>query len=107
MNTRNLPGGKGRPELKADILAANCESIDWNMWKPRFLTTLWASAASYGDGFTYLWRHLILQSYLEEEGSRLFRDILKIGAESSSEKLVTINQTALRHMLTSVGSSDR
>jgi hypothetical protein len=27
MNTRNLPGGKGRPERKADNLTAICEPI--------------------------------------------------------------------------------
>jgi hypothetical protein len=27
MITRNLPGGKGRPTLKADILIAICETI--------------------------------------------------------------------------------
>jgi hypothetical protein len=25
MSTRNLPGGKGRPELKADTLTTNCQ----------------------------------------------------------------------------------
>jgi hypothetical protein len=27
MNTRNIPGGKGRSECKADNLTANCEPI--------------------------------------------------------------------------------
>jgi hypothetical protein len=39
MSTRNLPGGKGRPELKADKLIAICETIVKKMWEPRRLTT--------------------------------------------------------------------
>jgi hypothetical protein len=29
MSTRNLPGGKGRPALKAENLTAICEPIVW------------------------------------------------------------------------------
>jgi hypothetical protein len=43
MSTRNFPGGKGRPARKADNLTALCEPITQKMWKPRRLTTLWAS----------------------------------------------------------------
>jgi hypothetical protein len=32
MSSRNLPGGKGRPALKADNLAAICEPIVYKMW---------------------------------------------------------------------------
>jgi hypothetical protein len=54
MSTRNLPGGKGgRPERKGDNLTAICEPIDYKMWKPRRLTTLWASTACYRDSFTF------------------------------------------------------
>jgi hypothetical protein len=45
MSTRNLPGGKGRPECKADSLTAICEPIVWKMWEPRRLTNLPASTA--------------------------------------------------------------
>jgi hypothetical protein len=56
MSTRNLPGGgKGRRTCaKADNLTAICEPTVWKMWKPRRLTTLWASTACYKDSFTYL-----------------------------------------------------
>jgi hypothetical protein len=35
-----LPGGKGRPAPKADILAVICELTTWKMLEPRRLTTL-------------------------------------------------------------------
>jgi hypothetical protein len=38
MSTRNLPGSKGRPALKADNLTAICELIVWKMWEPRRLS---------------------------------------------------------------------
>jgi hypothetical protein len=53
MNTRNLPGGKGRPEPKADNLTAICEPIICKMWEPRRLTTLWDSTAWYRDSFIF------------------------------------------------------
>jgi hypothetical protein len=34
MSTRNLPGGKGQPALKADNLTGICEPIVWKMWEP-------------------------------------------------------------------------
>jgi hypothetical protein len=40
ISTRNLPGGKERPQSKADKLTAICESIVQKMWEPRRLTTL-------------------------------------------------------------------
>jgi hypothetical protein len=65
MSTRNLTGVKvGRLARKADSLTAVCEPIVWKMWKPRRLTTLWASTACYRDSFTFfylkigfLWLH--------------------------------------------------
>jgi hypothetical protein len=45
MSTRNLPGGKGQPALKADNLTTICE--------PRRLTALWASTACYRDSFSF------------------------------------------------------
>jgi hypothetical protein len=39
MSTRNLHGGKGRPERKADNLTAICGTIIYKMWEPRRLTT--------------------------------------------------------------------
>jgi hypothetical protein len=52
MSTRNLPGAKGRPARKADKITAICEPTVYKMWKPRRLTTLWASTACYRDSFT-------------------------------------------------------
>jgi hypothetical protein len=43
MNTRYLPGGKGRSVRKADNITAICEPIVYKMWRPRRLTTLWVS----------------------------------------------------------------
>jgi hypothetical protein len=54
MSTTNLPGRKGRPVLGADNLTAICEPTAQKMWKPRRLTTLWASTACYRDSYTYL-----------------------------------------------------
>jgi hypothetical protein len=42
MSTRNLPGGKWRPERKADLTAIN-EPIVYNTWEPRRFTALCAS----------------------------------------------------------------
>jgi hypothetical protein len=53
MSTRNLPGGKGRTARKGDNLTAICEASVYKMWKPRRLTTLWASTACYNDSFTH------------------------------------------------------
>jgi hypothetical protein len=53
MSTRNLPGGKGRPERKADNLTAICESTVCKMWKPRRLTMPWVCVACYRNNFTY------------------------------------------------------
>jgi hypothetical protein len=53
MSTRNLPGCKGRPALKADKLTPSCESIAYRMCEPRRLTNIWASTACYLDGFTF------------------------------------------------------
>jgi hypothetical protein len=55
MNTRNLPGGKGRPEGKADNLTAICEPIVKQIKDPRRLTTLWASMACHKYNFTYFY----------------------------------------------------
>jgi small-conductance mechanosensitive channel len=49
ISTRNLPGGKWRPALKADNLAVICEPIVYKLWEPRRLKTLWASTACYRD----------------------------------------------------------
>jgi hypothetical protein len=54
MSTRNIPGGKGRPEHKADNLTAICEPIFSKMWKPRPLKILWASTACYSETFNFL-----------------------------------------------------
>jgi hypothetical protein len=54
MSIRNLPGGKGRPERKADSLTAICEPTVYKMWGPRRLKALWASTACDRDSFTCL-----------------------------------------------------
>jgi hypothetical protein len=38
MSARNLSGGKGRPERKADNLTVICEPTVWKMCEPRSLT---------------------------------------------------------------------
>jgi hypothetical protein len=53
MSTRNLPGRKGRPVRKTGNVNAICEPTVLKMWKPRRLTTLWASTACYRDSFTF------------------------------------------------------
>jgi hypothetical protein len=54
MNTRNLPGGKGRQARKADNFTAVCEPIAKKMWEPRNLTTLWAFTDCYRDSLTFV-----------------------------------------------------
>jgi hypothetical protein len=53
MSSRNLPGSKERPALKADNLTAIWESIVYKMWEPRRLTTLQVSTACYRYSFTF------------------------------------------------------
>jgi hypothetical protein len=52
-STRNLPGGKGWPERRADNLTSICESIVYKKWEPRRLTTISAFTACYRDNFTF------------------------------------------------------
>jgi hypothetical protein len=40
MSTRNLPGGKGWSECKAENLTTICEPIVYKTWEPQRLTTL-------------------------------------------------------------------
>jgi hypothetical protein len=56
MSTRNIPGGKGRPERKANNHIAICEPIFKNMWEHRRLKTIWASAVCYRDRFSFIWK---------------------------------------------------
>jgi hypothetical protein len=61
MSTRNLPGGKRRPAVRADKLTTICVPIVWKMWEPRSLTSVWASKACYRDNFTfYLYTYLFI-----------------------------------------------
>jgi hypothetical protein len=53
MSTRNITGGIGWPERKADNLTAICEPIFKKMWDPRPLTTLWAPTACYRDSVSF------------------------------------------------------
>jgi hypothetical protein len=64
MNTRNLPGGKGRPERKVDNLTAMCEPIVQKMWEPRRLTTIWDSTACYRDSLHYIFFNRMLMRSL-------------------------------------------
>jgi hypothetical protein len=63
MRTRNIPGVKGRPARKADNLTAICEPTVHKMWKPRRLTTLWASTACYRDRFTFTLHNMLSFSH--------------------------------------------
>jgi hypothetical protein len=49
--------GKERPARKADNITAISEPIVYKLWKPRPLTTLWATTACYRDSFSF---HLLL-----------------------------------------------
>jgi hypothetical protein len=53
MNTRNLPGIKGRPLRKADNLTAIYEPFVEKTWEPRRLTNLWYSTPCYRDSFSF------------------------------------------------------
>jgi hypothetical protein len=59
MNTRNLPGGKGRPARGADLTAI-CAPIVWKMWEPRYITTLWARPVQRGARDILSWRPILL-----------------------------------------------
>jgi hypothetical protein len=52
MSTRNILLGKG-PARMADNLTAIHKPIIWKIWKPRRLTSLWASTACYRNSFTF------------------------------------------------------
>jgi hypothetical protein len=54
MSTRNLPGSKKRPALRADNLTAICKPIVYEMWEPQPLATLRASTACTGKTFLVL-----------------------------------------------------
>jgi hypothetical protein len=54
MSSRNLPGDKGWPALKADNLTAICEPSVYKVWEPRRLTNVWAATICYRDSFTFL-----------------------------------------------------
>jgi hypothetical protein len=54
MSTKNFPGGKRRPALKAENLTAFGEATVQIMWEPRRLRTLRASTACYRDSFIFL-----------------------------------------------------
>jgi hypothetical protein len=64
VNTRNLPGRKGRPARKANNLTAIYGPIVWKMWKPRRLTLPWASATCYRSSCTFynmkLWKQQVV-----------------------------------------------
>jgi hypothetical protein len=48
MSTRNLPGGKKRPAIRADNLAAIYEPNVWKLWEPEPLRSLKAFMAYSG-----------------------------------------------------------
>jgi hypothetical protein len=53
MSTRNFPGGKKLLALRADNLAAICESNVCKLWEPQPLTTLRATMACTGIALPY------------------------------------------------------
>jgi hypothetical protein len=53
MSTRNLPGGQGLPERKADNLTPICKPNSEKMRKPQRLAILWASMACCRDSFIF------------------------------------------------------
>jgi hypothetical protein len=53
MSIRNIPGGEGSQECKADNFTAKCEQILYKTWEPRRLTKKWAPTVSYRDGFAF------------------------------------------------------
>jgi hypothetical protein len=57
-NTRNFPGGKGRPTCKPDLIDI-CEHITYKMWKSRCLTTLRASTDWNRNSFIFFLFFLI------------------------------------------------
>jgi hypothetical protein len=61
ISTSNLPGDKVWPARKTDNLTAIGEVIVQRTWKPRRLTTLWASMACHRDRFTIF---LLLLQYI-------------------------------------------
>jgi hypothetical protein len=60
ISTRNLPRGKRRPARKDDNFTAIYAQIVSEMWEPRRLTFIWASTASYEDGFSFYKIHIYL-----------------------------------------------
>jgi hypothetical protein len=65
MITRNLPGCKGRPARKADLIAI-CQPTVCKMWGLRCLTILWLSTGCYRDSFTFYpgpWSLPLIYSY--------------------------------------------
>jgi hypothetical protein len=89
MNTRNLPGGKGRPARKADNLKAVCEPIFYKMSEPRRLTTLWASTACYRDSFTFYGTYQFLvcfdHAYLLENDMNTIKTNMKPLTDASKD----------------------
>jgi hypothetical protein len=57
MNTRNIPGGKGRLARKANSLTVICDPIVNKMWEPQQLTTLLNSKVSHKDNFPFFTYH--------------------------------------------------
>jgi hypothetical protein len=70
MSTKNLPGGKGRPVRKANILTAVCEPIPRKWGEPRRLTNLWASTVCYRDSFTFIMKETATSIFTLEEVKR-------------------------------------
>jgi hypothetical protein len=55
VSTRNLRGGKGRPERKADNLTVTFEPIAYKTWEPQRLTNQWVSTTCCRDSFTFFY----------------------------------------------------
>jgi hypothetical protein len=72
ITTRNLPGGKEQPALKADNNTVICEPIVLKVWEPRRLTTLWASTTCYRNSFTFLIRIFSICTHIQTAFSAAF-----------------------------------
>jgi hypothetical protein len=84
MSIRNLPGSRGCEARKADNLTAICELIVYKMWKPRYLTILWASMTYYKDSFISF-----LSSFLTDHGFFLRREITRFSLPPPNHKNFT------------------
>jgi hypothetical protein len=63
MSTRNLTAGKGKPAHKVDNLAAICEPIVWNTWKPPWSLAFEVALNSFARKKKTLWSEFASELY--------------------------------------------